>query len=64
MNDPSSTPRRRIDTAAWAEYEAGNLYARLAYEIEHHDSPMCARCNTRRRDGSNRLCWRCRKDKK
>ena len=22
MNDPYSTPRRRIDTAAWAEYEA------------------------------------------
>jgi hypothetical protein len=35
MNDPYSTPRPALDLVAWAEYEAGNLYARLAYDHEH-----------------------------
>lgn len=61
--DPYATPDTSIDAAALAEYTAGVLSSRLAYEAANPaDGPTCARC-PRRRDGSNRLCWKCRKGK-
>ena len=34
-NDPYNTPRRPLDHAELAAYNAGILFSRLAYEDEH-----------------------------